>query len=246
MDSDVRRYVIVGNGFAGTTAAEQLRKHDPSCEITLFGDEPYTLYNRISLPPMLRKQIPEAKVMIRNRGVARGASHRPAFAHARRADRPAGADRRSRRPVVPVRRAADRHRRPPESERQTRRRRRRQHLSHFSTWTIRARSPNRSTAAKPAVAIGGSFIAYELAEAFASRGLETHWLMRGPRVLHRIIDEVAGELLHEAARSRRRAHALRRRSRRVRSLERRDNEGAHDQAAWRSRRNATRTASDSR
>jgi len=65
-DSDVRRYVIVGNGFAGTTAAEQLRKHDPTCEIALFGDEPYTLYNRISLPPMLRKQIPEAKVMIRN------------------------------------------------------------------------------------------------------------------------------------------------------------------------------------
>ena len=55
-----------GNGFAGTTAAEQLRKHDPACEITLFADEPYTLYNRISLPPMLLKQIPEAKVMIRN------------------------------------------------------------------------------------------------------------------------------------------------------------------------------------
>lgn len=67
MSSDgARRYVIVGNGFAGTTAAEQLRKHDPACEITLFGDEPYTLYNRISLPPMLRRQIPEAKVMIRN------------------------------------------------------------------------------------------------------------------------------------------------------------------------------------
>ena len=64
--TDVRKYVIIGNGFAGTTAAEQLRKHDPACEIVLFGDEPYTLYNRISLPPMLRKQIPEAKVMIRN------------------------------------------------------------------------------------------------------------------------------------------------------------------------------------
>jgi NAD(P)H-nitrite reductase large subunit len=64
--SDVRRYAIIGNGFAGTTAAEQLRKHDAACEITLFADEPYTLYNRISLPPMLRRQIPEAKVMIRN------------------------------------------------------------------------------------------------------------------------------------------------------------------------------------
>ena len=28
--SDVRRYVIVGNGFAGTTAAEQLRGHELS------------------------------------------------------------------------------------------------------------------------------------------------------------------------------------------------------------------------
>ena len=33
--------------------------------------------------------------------------------------------------------------------------------------------------AKSAVAVGGSFIAYELAEAFASRGVETHWLQRG-------------------------------------------------------------------
>jgi 3-phenylpropionate/trans-cinnamate dioxygenase ferredoxin reductase subunit len=54
-------------------------------------------------------------------------------------------------------------------------------------------------ASKVGVAIGGSFIAYELAEAFASRGLETHWVMRGPRGLHRIIDEDAGALLHEAA-----------------------------------------------
>ena len=85
--SDVRRYVIVGNGFAGTTAAEQLRKHDASCEITLFGDEPYPLYNRISLPPMLRKQIPEAKVMIRDFRVARGESHRTQAANAGRRDR---------------------------------------------------------------------------------------------------------------------------------------------------------------
>ncbi|MBV8151765.1 MAG: NAD(P)/FAD-dependent oxidoreductase, partial [Candidatus Eremiobacteraeota bacterium] len=38
MDNSFRRYVIVGNGFAGTTCAEQLRKADPACEITLFGD----------------------------------------------------------------------------------------------------------------------------------------------------------------------------------------------------------------
>ena len=65
---DHRRYVIVGNGYAGTTAAEQLRKLDPACAIDLFTDENYPLYNRIALPPLLRKQVTEAKVIIRDLG----------------------------------------------------------------------------------------------------------------------------------------------------------------------------------
>ncbi|MBV9278170.1 MAG: FAD-dependent oxidoreductase, partial [Candidatus Eremiobacteraeota bacterium] len=52
-----------------------------------------------------------------------------------------------------------------------------------------------------AVAVGGSFIAYELAEAFASRGVETHWVMRGPRFLRRMLDEDAGELVDRAAKA---------------------------------------------
>jgi NAD(P)H-nitrite reductase large subunit len=55
--------------------------------------------------------------------------------------------------------------------------------------------------AKSGVSIGGSFIAYELAEAFVSRKVETHWVMRGPRVLHRMLDEIAGELIDEAAKN---------------------------------------------
>ncbi|MBD5636179.1 MAG: FAD-dependent oxidoreductase, partial [Candidatus Eremiobacteraeota bacterium] len=55
--------------------------------------------------------------------------------------------------------------------------------------------------AKSAVAVGGSFIAYELAEAFASRGVETHWLVRGPRFLRRMLDEIAGEMVDDAART---------------------------------------------
>ncbi len=54
--------------------------------------------------------------------------------------------------------------------------------------------------AKTAVSVGGSFIAYELAEAFVARGVQTHWLIRGPRFLRRMLDEISGELLDEAAR----------------------------------------------
>ena len=197
-NSDVRRYVIVGNGFAGTTAAEQLRKHDPSCEITLFGDEPYTLYNRISLPPMLRKQIPEAKVMIRN--LAWHEEHRIDLRLRTRVDR-----------IIPQERVVEAEGksypydalliatggRPnptgkPGSEGA-------ENLYPFQYLDDTRAISEQIDRSQAAVAIGGSFIAYELAEAFSSRGIETHWLMRGPRALHRVIDEVAGELLHEAA-----------------------------------------------
>ena len=196
--SDVRRYVIVGNGFAGTTAAEQLRKHDPSCEIVLFGDEPYTLYNRISLPPMLRKQIPEEKVMIRNR--AWHDEHRIELHLSTRVTAVDTAER-----VVEAAGRSFRYDalllatggRPnptgkPGGEGAA-------NLFPFQYLDDTRAISEQIDRSKAAVAIGGSFIAYELAEAFASRGVETHWLMRGPRGLHRIMDEEAGVLLHESA-----------------------------------------------
>jgi NAD(P)H-nitrite reductase large subunit len=197
-NSELRRYVIVGNGFAGTTAAEQLRKHDPACEITLFGDEPYSLYNRISLPPMLRRQIPEAKVMIRS--VAWHEEHRIDLRLRTHVER-----------VVPQERVVEvdgktypydalliaTGGRPnpigkPGSEGAA-------NLFPFQYLDDTRAISEQIDRSRAAVAIGGSFIAYELAEAFASRGMETHWLMRGPRGLHRIIDDEAGTLLHEAA-----------------------------------------------
>jgi NAD(P)H-nitrite reductase large subunit len=197
-NSDERKYVIVGNGFAGTTAAEQLRKHDPSCEITLFGDEPYTLYNRISLPPMLRRQIPEAKVMIRN--LAWHEEHRIDLHLQTRVDRIVPEDK-----VVEVNGtsypfsalliATGGRPNPtgkPGSEGAS-------NLYPFQYLDDTRAISEQIDRSKAGVAIGGSFIAYELAEAFASRGIETHWLMRGPYGLHRIMDDVAGELLHDSA-----------------------------------------------
>src|SRR5215470_7529175 len=62
-----KQYVIIGNGIAGTTAAQTLRKNDPNCSIYLITDEPYPLYNRVSLPRFLQGVLVEQKVLIRNR-----------------------------------------------------------------------------------------------------------------------------------------------------------------------------------
>ena len=65
MAERAKRFVIVGNGVAGTTCAETLRKNDPDCEITLIGDERWPLYNRVALPPYIKGKATRQKVFLR-------------------------------------------------------------------------------------------------------------------------------------------------------------------------------------
>jgi nitrite reductase (NADH) large subunit len=60
------RYVIVGNGVAGTTAAEEIRKHDPQGSITILSAEDIPFYYRIRLPEVVAGDIEESKVIARN------------------------------------------------------------------------------------------------------------------------------------------------------------------------------------
>jgi len=196
---DQRRYVIIGNGFAGTTCAEGLRKLDASCSIALFTDEAYPLYNRIALPPLLRKQVTEQKVIIRDQAwhdkhvidlhlrtrvdkivpeekivIADGVSYPYDALLVATGGRPNGTD---------VAGAAGAH-----------------NVYNFQYMDDTIAISQQLETAKSAVAIGGSFIAYELAEAFVARKVETHWIQRGPRFLRRMLDEISGEYVDEAAR----------------------------------------------
>jgi NAD(P)H-nitrite reductase large subunit len=59
------RVVIVGGGIAGTSAAEELRKRDPDCEITLVCSEPHPLYSRVLLTPYITGRITREKVFLK-------------------------------------------------------------------------------------------------------------------------------------------------------------------------------------
>ncbi|HEX6022363.1 MAG TPA: FAD-dependent oxidoreductase [Solirubrobacter sp.] len=48
-DRDVKRVVVIGNGIAGVTAADHLRRRHPECEIDLVAEEPHHLYNRMGI-----------------------------------------------------------------------------------------------------------------------------------------------------------------------------------------------------
>lgn len=59
------KHVIIGNGPAGVIAAETIRKHAPSDDILLIGDEPQPPYSRMSIPHLLSGQLHEGGTYLR-------------------------------------------------------------------------------------------------------------------------------------------------------------------------------------
>lgn len=52
----MKRYVIIGNGVAGATAADTIRTLDPESQITIFSQEPEPFYYRVRLPDVVAGQ----------------------------------------------------------------------------------------------------------------------------------------------------------------------------------------------
>ncbi len=62
------RYVIIGDGISGSSAAETLREKDPDAEITVVTDEGEPLYNRILIKEFSKGKLPEAPISIHDEG----------------------------------------------------------------------------------------------------------------------------------------------------------------------------------
>ncbi|QAU35649.1 FAD-dependent oxidoreductase [Janthinobacterium sp. 17J80-10] len=48
-DPAIRQVVVIGNGIAGVTAADHLRRRHPACRIVVVADENHHLYNRMAI-----------------------------------------------------------------------------------------------------------------------------------------------------------------------------------------------------
>ncbi|MES9970889.1 MAG: FAD-dependent oxidoreductase [Candidatus Thiodiazotropha sp.] len=58
-------YIVIGAGPAGVTACETLRSLDPTGQITLIGEEPEPPYSRMAIPYLLVEQIDESGTYLR-------------------------------------------------------------------------------------------------------------------------------------------------------------------------------------
>ncbi len=185
--------MIVGNGAAGTACAEELRKNDPSSQVILFTDEPYPLYNRVSLRHYLKGEIPERKVFVRDipwhekYGIdfrpetpvvaLDAAGHTVTTARGEKIayDRLLIATGGTPTPLaVPSGDARG--------------------VMYLQTMRDARLLEDVLPAARHAVVVGGSYLAYNFADIFRHWGLATTWLIRGPAFLRRDLDVTAGAL----------------------------------------------------
>ena len=193
-----RRYVVIGNGIAGQTCAETLRACDADCSIVMIAGERHPLYNRVALPRYLRGQMREEKVMMRSVEdyAAKGLDiHFDTWATevdpAARVVRASGGQEF---PYDAVLVATGGRPSPPPwpgaSELPC--------VYGFQTLDDTRAIIEKAEESDSVLVMGGSFIAYELAEGVVHRGRsKVTWIMRGPRFLRYVLDEEGGRLCRQ-------------------------------------------------
>ncbi len=198
---DGTQYVIIGNGIAGTTAAEVLRRADPNGCVTLITDEPYPLYNRVALPRLLKLQVREEKVLMRTVEAHEKLGIKLLLETKVRAidpeERVVLTDRGQQLPFDRLLIASGG--RPNRLEVPG--------ADAYGVFNFQTLADTRAImealkTARRAVTVGGSFIGYELTEAFLARGLQVTWLIRESCFLgyHGYLDEEGGEIVDRIAR----------------------------------------------
>jgi len=197
-----RRYVVIGNGIAGQTCAEELRARDSECSIVMLAAERHPLYNRVALPRFLRGQVRQEKVMMRTLDDYRRRGLDIHFeTWATEIDTGQRVVRTNRgqefpydaalvatggRPKPPPWPGADE---VPE-------------VYGFQTLDDTLAIMEKADRSDRVLVMGGSFIAYELAEGIVHRGRsKVSWIMRGPWFLRYVLDAEGGGLCRQLGES---------------------------------------------
>ena len=192
-----KRYVIIGNGIAGTTCAQTLRQHDLSCDIWLITNEPYPLYNRVSLKRLLDGVLPEQKVMMRDLAWHEGQRitllRETYVTHVDTHEKVVYLNRGGplRYDALLVASGGWPNRLDVPGAEKT------PHIYTFMTLEDTKQIIARVLESKAAITTGGSYMAYDLTEGLSKRGIHVTWLMRGPYWLRRTLDAEGGRLVDD-------------------------------------------------
>ena len=188
------KHVIIGAGPAGVVAAEALRKHDPEGQITLLGNEPEPPYSRMALPYLLINKIDERGTYLRKADDhydAKRIAYR--VGHVDRLDTQAKTLHLGDGDSLPFDRllvaSGSSPLKPPIPGLDL--------PAVHSCWTL-ADARHIVSLAKPGanvLLIGAGFVGCIVLEALATAGVKLHVVEQGPRMVPRMLDDVAGMML---------------------------------------------------
>jgi NAD(P)H-nitrite reductase large subunit len=193
-----RRYVILGNGIAGQTCAEDLRKADAGCSIVMIAAERHPLYNRVALPRYLRGQVRREKVFMRTvEDYAKQNLEIHFETWATEVDTKGKIVRTNRGQEFPydalLIATGGRPKPPPwpGSDQVSA-------CIGFQTLDDTDEIIEKADTSNRVLVMGGSFIGYELAEGVSFRKkAQLTWIMRGPWFLRYVLDEEGGQLCRQ-------------------------------------------------
>ena len=193
-----KRYVVLGNGIAGQTCAEDLRKADADASITIIAAEKHPLYNRVALPRYLRGQVRREKVFMRTAEQSAAMNidiHFETWAtEVDLRDKVVHTNRDQKFDYDAILIATGGRPKPPpwpgSSDVTT--------CLGFQTLDDTDAIIERADASQRVLVMGGSFIGYELAEGVSFRKkAQVTWIMRGPWFLRYVLDEEGGQLCRQ-------------------------------------------------
>jgi NADPH-dependent 2,4-dienoyl-CoA reductase/sulfur reductase-like enzyme len=188
-----RRYLIVGMGAAGMSAAETIRSHDPAGDILLVADDPYGYYSRPGLAYFLTGEVPDRQLFpfseadvqrlnLRRRHACVTHLH-PAHHHVEleggerlpydRLLLATGSE--AIRPPIP---GVDQ-----------------QGVVKLDELRDARGMVSLSRRARAAVVVGGGITALEVVEGLRARGVRTHYLLRRDRYWSNVLDETESRLV---------------------------------------------------
>ena len=193
-----KRYVVIGNGIAGQTCAEELRKADSEASIVMIAAERYPLYNRVALPRYLRGQVRREKVLMRTvEDYARqdlDIHFETWVTEIDARDKKVRTNRDQEFAYDALLIATGGRPKPPPwpgSDQVS-------SCIGFQTLDDTDAIIEKADGAERVLVMGGSFIGYELAEGVSFRHkAKLTWIMRGPWFLRYVLDEEGGQLCRQ-------------------------------------------------
>ena len=194
-------HVIIGDGIAGSSAAETIRETDPNADVTVITEEGEALYNRILIKEFAKSKLPEAPISI----------HDPSWYEEREIDlelntHVTGVDTDAKEvhahtgetygyDKLLVATGGTPTQLPVENSDA-------EGVHHFWTFQDARGIKEHAERAETGVVVGAGLLGIDLAAISAAQELDAHYLMRGQAWWRYALSEEGAEIIHEALRER--------------------------------------------